>query len=107
MVNMVTKLEESCEELHEDPLGSGNYPLEKLDPGKCCSIVRPFVAKTPGDYTVQATFTCQEGETPVTVSTKTQVESQIAATLNIGFIMFAHTLTRLNLNFTLQAANAS
>ncbi|MDQ8039544.1 MAG: hypothetical protein REH83_03970 [Rickettsiella sp.] len=74
--------------------------IEKMESGDCCVMKIYFHALNPGKYIIQATFTYNEGA-PIILKTSTVVESKIEAAFNIGIIVIAYTLTRLNLNFKL------
>jgi hypothetical protein len=93
---------ESVCEVETELLPDGEaFRVEKLEAGKCCSIKVPFHALQPGEYTIQAKFSYAQAEEAKVLTVKTEVGSTIEATLNLGVIMIAYTLTRLSLNFTL------
>jgi len=85
-----------CESL---ALKNGTCTLAKLPPTQCCSVKIPFQPIKPGRYTIQASFTYNEG-TLEPIKINTIVDSTLELTLNIGVVMFAYVLTRLSLNFT-------
>ncbi len=95
---MEKNLQAACKQ-REVAIGE-SLSLEQLEPQECYSIKVPFHALTPGKFTIQANFNYNEGKVE-SLEVRTQVEAKLEAELTLGVALFAYTLTRLSLNFTL------